>query len=648
MTMRAPTLSSHLLLILLIAAAAFITRSTSTTDTIDRNTTLTGNQTILSAGGVYALGFFTPDGATDGRTYLGIWYASIPGPTTVVWVANRHDPVLNPPASLHLSASSAGARLVILDGNNDTVWTSASPTTSGNITASAAAQLLDTGNLVLTTDGSSAVAWQSFDYPTDTLLPGMKLGVDIKAGITRNITAWRSPSDPSPGNVTFKLVIGGLPQFFLFRGTERIYTSGAWNGDILTGVPYLKAQAFTFQVVYSADETYYSYSIRDPSLLSRLVVDGAATQLKRFSLNNGAWSSFWYYPTDQCDFYAKCGAFGFCDPDRSPICSCLPGFVPRSPDQWGQHDWSGGCVRNTNLSCGDVGGGGGGDGFWVVNRMKLPEATDATVYAGMTLDQCRLACLGNCSCGAYAAANMSGGGAGVGCVLWTVDLLDMRQYPIVVQDVYLRLAQSDIDALKTAADNHQRSHKSMLIIIVVATISGALLLLGALGCCILLTKKGRKKRESDDMAASLPPSTSGDFGLPYRPRIHQSQSPSQQQLADVSEEMGYNDKDVDLPTFSLEVILVATNNFAEHKKIGAGGFGSVYMGVLEDGQQVAVKRLSQGSTQGAREFMNEVKLIAKLQHRNLVRLLGCCIDDNERMLVYEYMQNQSLDTFIFG
>jgi hypothetical protein len=436
--MRAHTLS---LLLLLLAAAASFTPSTAT-DTIYRNTSLTGNETLVSAGGIYALGFFSPAGA-DGRTYLGIWYASILGPTTVVWVANRRDPVVNPPASLQLSAAG---RLVILDGNNDTVWSSAAPTV-GNVTA---AQLLDTGNLVLSADGSGSgpsVAWQSFDYPTDTLLPGMKLGVDTRAGITRNITAWRSPSDPSPGDVTFKLVIGGLPQFFLLRGSTRVYTSGPWNGDILTGVPYLKAQAFTFKVVYSPDETYYSYFIREPSLLSRLVVDGAATQLKRFSLNNGAWNSFWYYPTDQCDYYAKCGPFGYCDTDRSPPCSCLPGFVPRSPDQWSQREWSGGCVRSTNLSCD---GGGGGDGFWVVNRMKLPQATDATVYAGMTLDQCRQACLGNCSCGAYAAANNSGG-VGVGCVIWTVDLLDMRQYPIVVQDVYIRLAQSDIDALEAAA-----------------------------------------------------------------------------------------------------------------------------------------------------------------------------------------------------
>ncbi|XP_062223333.1 receptor-like serine/threonine-protein kinase SD1-8 [Phragmites australis] len=628
--MRARMLSLRLLL-LLIAAATPFTPSTST-DTIDRATSITGNQTLVSAGGVYALGFFSPSGA-DGRTYLGIWYATIPGPT-IVWVANRQNPVVSYPGVLQLSS---GGRLVILDRQNDTVWSSAAPTR--NITTRATAQLLDSGNFVLSSDGSGSdksVAWQSFDYPTDTLLPGMKLGVDIKAGITRNITSWSSPTDPSSGDYTFKLIAGGLPQFFLVRGTTKIYTSGPWNGDILTGVPYLRSKDFTFKVVYSPDETYYSYFIRDPSLFSRLVVDGTAGQLKRFSLNNGAWSNFWYYPTDQCDFYAKCGPFGYCDTDQSPPCSCLPGFAPRSPQQWSLRDWSGGCVRSTNLSC------DGGDGFWVVNRMKLPQATDATVYAGMTLDQCRQACLSNCSCGAYAAANVSGG-FGVGCVIWAVDLLDMRQYPIIVQDVYIRLAQSEIEALN-ATPNHRRPHKSMLIIVAAATIPGVLLL--AVGCCCFWMKKVRRKRQSDDMA-SLPPSA-GDHGLPYRVRSQPSLSPVRdQQSGDLYEDTRSAEKDVELPLFDLEVILVVTDNFAEHNKIGAGGFGPVYKGKLEDGQQVAVKRLCQGSMQGVKEFMNEVKLIAKLQHRNLVRLLGCCIDDDERMLVYEYMHNQSLDTFIF-
>jgi hypothetical protein len=130
-------------------------------------------------------------------------------------------------------------------------------------------------------------------------------------------------------------------------------------------------------------------------------------------------------------------------------------------------------------------------------------------------------------------------------------------------------------------DNHGRSHKGKLIIIVAATISGALLLLAAAACCCLLMKKGRRKREGDDQASSLPPSatTTGDFVLPYRPRNQPALSPGrvQQKPDEGSDGMRYAEKDVDLPLFDLEVILVATDNFAEHKKIGAGGFGPVYM-----------------------------------------------------------------------
>ncbi|KAF8409421.1 hypothetical protein HHK36_005497 [Tetracentron sinense] len=100
--------------------------------------------------------------------------------------------------------------------------------------------------------------------------------------------------------------------------------------------------------------------------------------------------------------------------------------------------------------------------------------------------------------------------------------------------------------------------------------------------------------------------------------------------------------DIDLVT-----IAAATNNFSYESKIGEGGFGPVYKGVLETEQEIAVKRLSKSSGQGLEEFKNEVILISKLQHRNLVRLLGCCIQGDERMLIYEYMPNKSLDYFIF-
>ncbi|XP_070683540.1 G-type lectin S-receptor-like serine/threonine-protein kinase RKS1 [Malus domestica] len=125
--------------------------------------------------------------------------------------------------------------------------------------------------------------------------------------------------------------------------------------------------------------------------------------------------------------------------------------------------------------------------------------------------------------------------------------------------------------------------------------------------------------------------------------------------------------ETELPLFSLRSILAATNNFSESNKLGEGGFGPVYKvtlpvcallvhylffiflnkGILTE-NEVAIKRLSRKSGQGHQEFMNELKLIAKLQHTNLVRLLGCCIEDEEMILIYEFMPNRSLDKFLFG
>jgi serine/threonine protein kinase len=134
-------------------------------------------------------------------------------------------------------------------------------------------------------------------------------------------------------------------------------------------------------------------------------------------------------------------------------------------------------------------------------------------------------------------------------------------------------------------------------------------------------------------------------------------------------------EDMELPIFDLATIANATDNFSNNNKLGEGGFGHVYkvnnniaritiyiyiffnfqnyinsffQGILPEMGDIAVKRLSKNSRQGLNEFKNEVILIAKLQHRNLVKLLGCCIQENENMLIYEYMPNKSLDSFIFG
>ncbi|KAL3849316.1 hypothetical protein ACJIZ3_011198 [Penstemon smallii] len=100
--------------------------------------------------------------------------------------------------------------------------------------------------------------------------------------------------------------------------------------------------------------------------------------------------------------------------------------------------------------------------------------------------------------------------------------------------------------------------------------------------------------------------------------------------------------------YSLRQIKAATNNFDNSNKIGEGGFGSVYKGVLSDGTVIAVKQLSAKSKQGNREFVNEIGMISALQHPNLVKLFGCCIEGNQLLLIYEYLENNCLARALFG
>ncbi|XP_050247556.1 probable leucine-rich repeat receptor-like serine/threonine-protein kinase At3g14840 isoform X3 [Quercus robur] len=114
--------------------------------------------------------------------------------------------------------------------------------------------------------------------------------------------------------------------------------------------------------------------------------------------------------------------------------------------------------------------------------------------------------------------------------------------------------------------------------------------------------------------------------------------------------MGQDLKGLDLQTglFTLRQIRAATNNFDASNKVGEGGFGSVYKGLLSDGTTIAVKQLSSKSKQGNREFVNEIGMISALQHPHLVKLYGCCIEGNQLLLVYEYMENNSLARALFG
>ncbi|XP_077217956.1 cysteine-rich receptor-like protein kinase 10 [Tasmannia lanceolata] len=109
----------------------------------------------------------------------------------------------------------------------------------------------------------------------------------------------------------------------------------------------------------------------------------------------------------------------------------------------------------------------------------------------------------------------------------------------------------------------------------------------------------------------------------------------------------HGNESIQFVQFSFTTIRAATDNFSEANKLGQGGFGVVFKGRLLDGYEIAVKRLSRNSRQGVEEFKNEIAVVARLQHKNLVRLFGCCLEGEEKILVYEYVPNKSLDYFLF-
>ncbi|EYU27867.1 hypothetical protein MIMGU_mgv1a020672mg, partial [Erythranthe guttata] len=506
-------------------------------DTLAPNQTLTDNgTTIVSRSGTFELGFFSPSNS-DSR-YIGIWFKNVPE-QTLVWVANRNSAITDSLGTLSITPSG---NIIISRVNQSTpLWSANSP--SRLTVKNPILKLLDNGNLVLMSsasddNNSDSYVWQSFDYPSDTLIPGMKLGWNLITNQEWYLTSWKSTVDPSPGEYTYRMNPTGLPSIILRRGSVIQFRSGPWDGVRFGGAPVLQ-QNTVFKPIFAFDskKVYYAFENTDQSIVSRFVVNqsGLVNHLM-WSPARSQWTIIATMQADTCDEYSKCGNFGVCDFNKAPICACLRGFSPRVRQDWARFDWEGGCVRNgPSLNC------SGPTGFRKFSGLKVPDTSNSEVNStARSLDECEGACLRNCSCVAYAVTEATG------CVLWFGDLVDIRVYAEGGQELFVRMPLSELD-----------------------------------------------------------------------------------------------EEDLGLPLFDFLTVSAATDEFSFSNKIGEGGFGPVYKGVFSSGKEIAVKRLSKDSGQGLKEFKNEVMLMSKLQHRNLVRLLGCCIQGDERMLIYEYMPNKN-------
>ncbi|CAB4275908.1 unnamed protein product [Prunus armeniaca] len=523
----------------------------SSIDTIALNQLVKDGDFIVSKENKFELGFFSPDNSSS--RYVGIWYAN-KSEKAVVWVANRNNPINDTSGVLTINRYG---KLVLYAHNIDdvSIW---STNVSVETTSTCVAQLLDTGNLVLFPDSiskSESFIWQSFDYPTDTLLSGMKVGLNWKTGMEWILTSWKSQNDPGTGNYSLRLNSNqtATPEYFLIRS---------------------------------------------------VVTDYGVYQQLLWSEATNKWEELWAAPKYRCDPYGRCGANSKCSPDNINRfeCECLPGYEPKSQNAWNGRDGSDGCVskRMGVSKCGN------GEGFVKVARVKEPDTLEAArLLASTSANECEQVCLRNCSCTAYIHIEWDGRND---CLVWYGELLDILVRSELGQDLYVRVDKMEL------ADNTRKSkgflkRRGLLAIAIVAVLLTFVLII------VFVYWWLKRKRTIKDFVEA--------------------------------DELEETRRHPELQFFHLSTIIVATDNFSPVNKLGQGGFGTVYKGLLANDQKIAVKRLSKTSGQGIEEFKNEVALIARLQHRNLVKLLGCCIKGEERMLVLEHLPNKSLDSILF-
>ncbi|KAL0300777.1 UNVERIFIED_CONTAM: G-type lectin S-receptor-like serine/threonine-protein kinase [Sesamum radiatum] len=414
------------------------------TDTITSSLPIKDPDFIVSRGQVFKLGFFTPEDTR--HRYLGVFYSV--SEKSVIWVANRDRPLTDSSGTVTISRDG---NLVLMNGKNETVW-STNATTSSPLNA-AAAQIQDNGNLVLRDVSTGNLIWDCFSHPSNVFLPTLRLIDDTNTGNKVIVSAWKNESDPEVGNFTVGLQALNIPQIFNWHNGRPYWRSGPWNGQILIGVqdmylPYLDP----FSLVNQSGIFYFTAP--PGKVLMNIVLNSSGSLQQRLWDNQKkSWDIIWVAPQNECDVYGKCGPFGSCNQQDSPICSCLTGFEPVNKDEWSRGNWTSGCFRRTLTQCDRSDGSGSdrrdGDGFLRLQFMKVPDFPEK--FPSSLEDECRSRCLSNCSCIAYAYE------PNIGCMFWSERLIDVQKFPGVGVDLHIRLAASELgDRIKDQKTSEQK------------------------------------------------------------------------------------------------------------------------------------------------------------------------------------------------
>ncbi|KAI4329339.1 hypothetical protein L6164_021613 [Bauhinia variegata] len=519
---------------------------------------------LLSNSSVFAMGFF---GTLDVSLFvLVVIHLSS---YKVVWTANRGSLVRNSNKFVFENNGNA-----YLESENGRVW--ATNTTGQKV---AAMELKDTGNLVLLGENGAAI-WQSFNHPTDTLLPGQAF-----------VEGMRLKSFPNHNNLSNYLAYmsGDLvlyagyqtPQLYwsISRQEQKnvsvevrsaVLVSNSWNF-------YGKNGTLLWQFVFSDHS--------DPKAMWAAILDPNGA-ISFFDLNKGksAPPVATKIPEDPCDIPEPCDPYNVCFFEN--WCEC-PHLLKSRFD----------CKPPKISTCSKS----SLDLLYVGEKLDYFALEYVSPFSkSSTLDACKEACLSNCSCLMIFFENSS-----QSCFLFDQTGSLQRWKGTAGGYVsYMKISTAPVNA-----NGENGSHTvTLLVVIVIALVITSL----AVGVGFLYYKKRKNAEEYSQEDLEEENILDNISGMPAR--------------------------------FSYTTLCKATKNFST--KIGEGGFGSVYLGVLQDESQLAVKKL-EGIGQGAKEFKAEVSTIGSVHHVHLVKLKGFCAEGPHRLLVYEFMGRGSLDKWIF-
>ncbi|CAL5414428.1 unnamed protein product [Camellia sinensis] len=540
------------------------------------------NQTWNSPNTTFSFGFISSGGGA--AFFAAITYNGIP-----VWIAGASDPgggASDSSASLQFLADG-NLRLVNGSSSTAVVWQS---NTAGHGVSSAA--LHDSGNFVLR--NATVSVWSTFDNPTDTILPSQNFTVNkvLRSGLY-------SFSLLSSGNLTLQ-----------WNNTILYWNLGlnlSINNNVSLTSPSLGLQSIGILsvfdpsisnpviIAYSSDYAEGSDILR----FLRLENDGNL-RIYSSARGSGTITERWAAVSDQCQVFGYCGNMGICSYNQSnPICGCPSlNFDPVDPN-----DGRKGCKRKVEIAdC-----PGSTTMLELDHAMFLtyaPELASQVFFVGISA--CRLNCLVSGSC---IASTSLADGTGL-CYLKVPNFVSGYHSPSLPSTSYVKVCGPVIEnptpSVGIAEGKGSGLHAWIVVIVVIGTILGLVVLEGGLWWWFC--------RNSPKF---------GGLSAQYALLEYASGAPVQ---------------------FSYNELHRATKGFKE--KLGAGGFGTVYRGVLANRAVVAVKQL-EGIEQGEKQFRMEVATISSTHHLNLVRLIGFCSEGRHRLLVYEFMKNGSLDSFLF-